>query len=330
MIFYKPSIKENMIVCTLCRHYCSIKKGRTGICGVNKNTGDTIECLVYGYPSAINVDPIEKKPLYHFLPGSKVFSLGTVGCNFHCPFCQNWDISQTSRIDTSHYYSPEKIVDLALENECKSIAYTYNEPTVFYPYARDITLEGKKRGLKNVYVSNGYESEEVINDMAGIIDAINVDLKSFNPDYYKKNLGGDLQKVIENLRLFVEKGIWLEITTLLVPTQNDSLEEIREIASFIAKELGVEIPWHISAFHPAYKELELPETSLTTLKNAYEIGKEEGLQYIYVGNTNFETPTQCPFCGGVLIERSYFRQTSNNLKGSNCPYCGTNIPGVFL
>ena len=332
MIFYKSpkgSNKEKTLVCTLCGHYCRIQEGSTGICGVNKNTGDRIECLVYGYPSAINVDPIEKKPLYHFLPGSNIFSLGTVGCNFHCSFCQNWGISQTSKIDTSHYYSPGSIVDLALENGCKSIAFTYNEPAVFYPYARDIALEGKKKGLKNVYVSNGYESEEVIDDMAGIIDAINVDLKSFSPGYYKKKLGGNLQKVLKNLRLFVKKGLWLEITTHIIPTQNDSLEEIRKIASFIVKELGVDIPWHISAFHPAYKELELPETSLNTLKGAYDIGKQEGLQYIYVGNTSFETPSKCPVCDVVLIERSYFKQTNNHLKGSYCPECGIKVPGVF-
>ena len=220
MKFFKP-YKKDRLQCTLCQHYCKIKVGQTGICGVNKNVGDKIECLVYGYPSAMNVDPIEKKPLYHFLPGTKAFSFGTVGCNFHCPFCQNWSISQTKDVDTSQYFSPERVVKMALEYDCRSIAYTYNEPTIFYPYARDIALEAKKYGLKNVFVSNGFESSEVIDDMKGVMDAVNADLKSFDPKYYKKELGGNLEKILENLKHFVANGIWLEVTTLILPTQND-------------------------------------------------------------------------------------------------------------
>ena len=328
MNFYKP-YKETKQVCLLCQHYCKIKEGNTGICGVNKNVGDKIECQVYGYPSAINVDPIEKKPLYHFLPGSKSFSLGTVGCNFHCSFCQNWSISQTHDIDKSRYFSPEQIVQLALEHDCESISYTYNEPTIFYPYARDIALEAKKFGLKNVFVSNGFESSEVIDDMKGIIDAANIDLKSFDPKYYKKNLGGNLDKILENLKHFVRNGIWVEVTTLIVPTQNDGEEELDSIASFIANELGVDVPWHVTAFHPDYKEQELPATSIETLKMAYDIGKKHGLNYVYIGNVNYETPTRCPSCDEVLVERDYFRQTTNHLSGSQCPKCGNKIPGVF-
>lgn len=329
MKFYKPTDKGERLTCILCQHYCKIKEGQTGICGVNKNVGDKIECLVYGYPSAMNIDPIEKKPLYHFLPGTKAFSFGTVGCNFHCPFCQNWNISQTHDIDTSHYFSPERMVQLALEYDCRSIAYTYNEPTIFYPYARDIALEAQKHGLKNVFVSNGFESSEVIDDMKGIMDAVNADLKSFDPKYYKKELGGNLENILENLKHFMANGIWLEVTTLIVPTQNDSDEELEKIAEFIAKELGVDVPWHITAFHPDYKELDLPPTSVNTLKRAYDIGKKHGLNYIYIGNANFETPTRCPSCDEVLIERDYFRHTQNHLKGSQCPKCGTTIAGVF-
>jgi pyruvate formate lyase activating enzyme len=204
MTYFKAS-KSDKLICTLCQHYCHIKAGKTGICGVNKNVGDHIECLVYGHPSALNVDPIEKKPLYHFLPGSKILSLGTVGCNFHCDFCQNWGISQEHNIDTSNYFSPQRLVELALEHGVPSIAYTYNEPTIFYPYARDIALEGKKHGLKNVYVSNGFESDKVIDDMDGIIDGINIDLKAYNAHYYKKNLGGNLQKVLDNIEHFASK-----------------------------------------------------------------------------------------------------------------------------
>ena len=328
MNFFKP-YKDGKLICTLCRHYCKIKEGKTGICGVNKNTGEKIECLVYGYPSAINVDPIEKKPLYHFLPGTKSFSLGTVGCNFHCSFCQNWTISQTSKIDKSRYFSPKEIVRLALENGCKSISYTYNEPTIFYPYARDIALEAKKSNLKNIFVSNGFESVETIDDMKDIIDGVNIDLKSFNASYYKKELGGELDAVLQNLEHFVKSGIWTEVTTLIVPTQNDTKEELDKIASFIASVLGVDVPWHISAFHPDYKRLELPPTSIESLKMAYDIGKSYGLNYIYIGNVNYDTPTLCPNCSEVLIQRDYFRNVKNNLNGSRCFNCNTVIAGVF-
>jgi len=326
--FYKVQ-SEDRVMCTLCQHYCKIKEGNTGICGVNKNVGGKIECLVYGYPSALAVDPIEKKPLYHFLPNTLAFSLGTVGCNFHCPFCQNWGISQTSTIDKSKYFSPERIVQLAVENGSKSIAYTYNEPTIFYPYARDIALEAQKYGLKNVFVSDGYESKEVIEDMVGIIDAANIDLKAFNEAYYKKELGGNLNTVLESLKLFVQKGIWVEVTTLIVPTKNDSEEELTKIATFIAEELGVHVPWHISAFHPDYKENDLPRTSIETLEKAYGIGKKVGLKYIYMGNCGRENPTLCPQCGERLIERSYFNVKENHLVKGHCPSCHYKLEGVF-
>lgn len=328
MKFYKP-YKRDRLMCILCQHYCKIKEGQSGICGVNKNVGGKIECLVYGYPSSINVDPIEKKALYHFLPGTKAFSFGTVGCNFHCPFCQNWTISQTREVDTSRYFSPELMVQMAIDNDCQSIAYTYNEPTIFYPYARDIALEAKKRGLKNVFVTNGFESSEVIDDMKGIMDAANVDLKSFDAKYYKKELGGDLEKILENLKHFVSNKIWTEVTTLVIPTQNDSEEELNSIAGFIANELGVDVPWHITAFHPDYKTRDLPRTSIESLDRAYDIGKKHGLHYVYKGNVAQESPTLCPNCAEVVIERDYFRNTKNYLKGSHCPKCGTAIAGVF-
>lgn len=327
MKFFKAA-KTDRLVCTLCQHYCKIKEGNTGICGVNKNTGHAIECLVYGYPSALNVDPVEKKPLFHFLPGSKILSLGTVGCNFHCDFCQNWGISQEHRIDTSTYFSPERLVQLALEQGAPSIAYTYNEPTIFYPYARDIALEGQKHGLKNVYVSNGYESKEVIEDMEGIIDGINIDLKAYDEKYYKKNLGGDLNKVLANIEHFAQKKIWMEITTLVVPTQNDSDEELNKIASFLAN-INPSIPWHISAFHPDYKRLDLPRTSLESLDRAYQIGKSHGLKYIYQGNIAKGIDTHCSACGSVLIERDSFRHSTSHLVGNQCPDCGHTLEGVF-
>ncbi|RXJ65566.1 AmmeMemoRadiSam system radical SAM enzyme [Halarcobacter ebronensis] len=330
MNYYKSSSTDSSkLICLLCSHYCELKENQVGVCGVNKNNGKEIECLVYGHVSAFNIDPIEKKPLYHFLPGSKSLSLGTVGCNFHCNYCQNYGISQEKNIDKSNYISPKEIVEIALQRGCESISYTYNEPTIFYPFAKDIALESKKRGLKSVFVSNGYESSEVIDDMKGLIDAANIDLKSFNANYYKTKLGGDLEKVLKNLIHFKKNGIWLEITTLLVPTRNDFDEEIRNIARFIKENLGVNVPWHISAFHPDFKELTLPKTSLQSLKRAYEIAKEENLNYVYIGNIGFENNTFCDNCGNKLISREYFNVKSYRVENGNCNNCRKPLEGIF-
>lgn len=329
MQYYK--VNDNSITCLLCQHYCKIKEGKVGICGINKNTGNKIECLVYGYPAALNIDPVEKKPLYHFLPDTKTFSLGTVGCNFACSFCQNHGISQEHHVNKSHYYSPQHIVDLAIQNNCDSISYTYNEPTIFYPYAKDIALLAKQKGLKNVFVSNGFESTEVIEDMAGIIDAANIDLKSFDEKYYKRSLHGNLNKIIENLKLFKQKGIWIEVTTLIIPTINDSIEELTKIAQFISNELGNDTPWHLSAFHPDYKELDLPSTPMKTLQQAYDIGKESGLHHVYIGNAMIDNPTHCTNCGYEVLNRNRFSITKNKLKNGNlCPKCNTPLQGVFM
>lgn len=327
MQFYKKSGER--LVCQLCSHYCKIKEGQTGICGVNKNVGDKVQCLVYGYPAAINIDPIEKKPLYHFLPGSKSLSFGTVGCNFRCPFCQNWSISQEREINKENYYSAEYLVDIAFQQRCESISFTYNEPTIFYPFARDVAIEAKKFDIKSVFVSNGFESKEVIEDMKGIIDAVNIDLKSFNDKYYKKSLGGKLDVILDNLVRFKENGIHLEITTLIVPTKNDSIDEITKIVKFIKENLGLNVPWHISAFHPDYKEMKLNRTSFKSLKQAYDIAKDYGLNYVYIGNTEFENPTVCKNCNEELITRKYFMVFDNKIKNGCCPKCEQKVDGVF-
>lgn len=326
MNYYKE--EKGKLVCLLCEHYCHLKEGQAGLCGVNKSNGQSIECLVYGYVAALNVDPIEKKPLYHFLPSSKSLSLGTVGCNFKCAFCQNWGISQEKNINQEQYFSPQYIIDLAMSHQCQSISYTYNEPTIFYPYAKDIALKAHQKGLKNIFVSNGFQSKEVIEDMKGLIDAVNIDLKTFNAKYYKK-LGGELQTVLRNLKRFKDLGIWLEITTLIVPTKNDSYEELKAIVSFIKEELGADVPWHISAFHPDYKETKLPATSYESLKMAYDIGKEEGLNYIYMGNINVENSTVCSKCGTTLIQREYMGVREINLDHGACPHCGKILEGVY-
>jgi pyruvate formate lyase activating enzyme len=329
MKFYKSG-KDDKLICTLCGHYCHIGVGNTGICGVNKNTGGKIECLVYGYPAVINVDPVEKKPLYHFLPKTKTLSLGTVGCNFKCSFCQNHGISQEHKINKERYYSPEDIVQLATINKCDSISYTYNEPTIFYPYIRDIAILAHQKGLKNIFVTNGFESIEVLNDMAGLIDGANVDLKSFDEKYYKKELGGNLEKLKGNLKLFKKLGIWIEITTLIIPTINDSDEELEAIATFISNELGNITPWHLSAFHPDYKLLDIGRTPISTLQKAYKIGKDAGLFYVYMGNAGLENNTTCKKCGEVLLDRITYNTIKDNRKnGVLCQKCGEKLDGVF-
>ena len=320
---------ENSITCVLCRHYCTLKESKGAICGINFNESQELVNKVYNHPSALNIDPIEKKPLYHFLPSSTSLSLGTVGCNFKCPFCQNHSISQTSAIDESIVYTPQDIIGLALKNNCKSVSYTYNEPTIWYPYAKDIGILAKEQGLKNIFVSNGYESPEIIEDMNSWVDAINVDLKSFSKEYYKKVLKADLEGVLDSLELFANSDIWLEITTLLVPGDNDSDEEITKMAEFISNNLGTNIPWHLSAFHPDYKMQNTPATSLKLLEKAKSIAKAHNIEYIYLGNVNVDTNTYCNKCGEMLIQRDYFNTKVLSINDNRCTKCNNKIYGVF-
>ena len=325
--FYR--VEGDKIVCQLCRHYCKLKDGQVGICGVNKNEHQELKNLVYGKVSAINIDPVEKKPLYHFLPGSSSLSIGTVGCNFKCPFCQNWQISQTSSLDGSYSVTAKQLVDIALANGCKSISYTYNEPTIFYPFAKDVALLAKEHGLKNIFVSNGFETPEIIEDMVGVIDAFNIDIKGFNNDYYKKSLKGNLDGVLDTLKRLKKHNFWVECTTLIVPQDNDSDEELSKIANFIANELDTNTPWHISAFHPDYKVQNKSHTPLETLQRAYKIGKKAGLKYIYMGNVQNTNTTFCPNCHKALIERKGFRVEKNIINGDSCPYCNEHIAGIW-
>jgi len=329
MKYFKTEDQKEKITCLLCQHYCQLQEGQVGICGVNKNENGSLRTLVYAHPSALNIDPIEKKPLYHLLPATTALSLGTVGCNFKCPFCQNWQISQEKRVDTSVNISPQQIVDLALQNGAASIAYTYNEPTIFYPYAKDIGLLAKKEGLKNIFVTNGFESLEVVKDMASWLDAANVDLKSWDEAYYKRVLKGALEAVKDTLRLMVAEGIWVEVTTLLIEGENDSDEDLKAMADFIAKELGVHVPWHLSAFHPDYKMLDHTNTSLQTLERAQKIAKEAGLLYVYLGNVPVHGDTYCPECNTLLIDRTGYRVTQNKLINGACPQCNRAIEGVW-
>ncbi|MDZ7611913.1 MAG: AmmeMemoRadiSam system radical SAM enzyme [Candidatus Moranbacteria bacterium] len=289
-------IGKDKIQCIACNHYCAIKEGRVGTCGVRQNLGGELKLLVYGKAAAVNVDPIEKKPLYHFLPGSKSFSFGTVGCNFRCDNCQNFDISQISgfkgqlekykNMRLGYDFPPEEIVKKAVENHCRSIAYTYNEPTIFLEYALDTMKLAREKDLKNVWVSNGFMSPEVLEQILPWLDAVNVDLKSFEDEFYRKHCGAGLDPVLENLKKIAESKTWLEVTTLLIPGLSDDRENLQKIAGFIKNELGEEVPWHISAFSGAisWKLRDYPETSAEKMKEAYQIGFEAGLKYVYAGN----------------------------------------------
>ncbi len=329
MKYYREDKEKERITCLLCRHYCQLKEGQTGVCGVNKNEHGRLENLVYGHPVALNVDPVEKKPLYHFLPGAKVLSFGTVGCNFQCPFCQNWDISQRTDINREIKVSPEEMAALALAHGCEAIAYTYNEPTIFYPYAKEIGMIAREKGVKNIFVSNGFETPEVIGDMRRWLDAANIDLKSWSDAYYKKVLKGGLEAVKDTLKRMVDAGIWVEVTTLIVPGENDSDEELASMAGFVSRELGRHVPWHLSAFHPDYKMWEKERTDLDSLIRAKEIGKEAGLHYVYLGNVPVHGDTYCPKCHELVIDRTGYTVTLNRLTEGRCPKCNRAIEGVW-
>lgn len=327
--------KDGNVQCYLCRQRCLIKPGKRGICMVRENREGTLYTLVYDKIAAINIDSIEKKPLFHFFPGSRAFSLGTMGCNFRCSFCQNYQLSQIQdkqgRI-LGDKYGPAELVGLAVKENCKSVAYTYSEPTIFYELARDTMVKAHEAGLHNVFVTNGYMSPEMIADSKGLIDAANVDIKAFDQEFYKKYVKARLEGVLESARLLKENGVWLEITTLLIPGANDGEDELKGLASFIKTELGPDTPWHVSRFHPNYKEDGIPPTPAQSLNRAAEIGKERGLNYVYVGNISPNTyeNTYCPQCGELLMERVGFTMADYNIKSGRCSQCSHTIPGVGL
>ena len=331
-MFYEK-LDDKMVKCNLCSHRCSrIADSKRGICGVRENRDGKLYSLVYGRVAARSVDPIEKKPLFNFLPGSRSYSIATVGCNFRCTNCQNYDISQLPKergIIVGQDVSPEEIVSAAKRNNCESIAYTYSEPTIFFEYAYDIAKHAKKEGIKNVFVTNGYITPEALREISPYLDAANIDLKSFSDDFYRKNCGARLEPVLDSIRLYKSLGIWTEITTLIIPSLNDSEEELHKIAEFI-KEVGEETPWHITQFHPIYKLIDLPRTPVTILRRAREIGLEAGLRYVYEGNVPGENGenTYCYNCGKLLIRRFGYQILENKIKNSACTYCGAKIDGV--
>lgn len=333
-LFYE-TVGEKDVHCFLCPHHCRIKPGDRGRCGVRENNAGRLQALTYARPVAIHVDPIEKKPLYHFYPGSTAFSFGTMGCNFRCSFCQNADIAQapfaTGHI-TGSWLSPEEVVDAAVNFDSETIALTYTEPTVFMEYALETAQEARLRGLRNVFITNGFMSTQALDAIVPYLDAANVDLKAYDDDFYREQCGARLKPVLETIRLMKAKGVWVELTTLIIPDLNDDLEELRRLAEFIAM-TGEDIPWHVSAFHPAHRLLDRGTTPVDTLRIARRIGNEAGLKYVYIGNTPDEEGrhTFCPGCGIKLIDRSdYVGQATPELVQGACARCGDQLHGVGL
>lgn len=331
-MFYTP-LEEGKVRCDLCNHRCLIPLTKRGICGVRENRDGKLFSLVYGRAISLNIDPIEKKPLFHLLPGSTSFSIATVGCNFHCLQCQNHEISQMpvdqKRIEGSQI-PPSQIVSLAKERGCRSISYTYTEPTIYFEYAYETAVLAHREGIRNVFVTNGYMTEEALRKIHPYLDGANVDLKSIQERFYREVCGARLQPVLENLKRMRELGIWVEITTLVIPTLNDSEKEFEAIAQFILT-LGRETPWHISAFYPTYRMTRLPRTSAETLHRAREIGMAAGLWYVYCGNIPGRggEDTYCPGCGRKIIERIGFNVARLEVQQGRCRYCQREIEGVW-
>ena len=331
---YWKKLDGKAVRCELCPHRCIIKEGGVGVCGVRKNIEGELYTLVWPKAVAANVDPIEKKPFFHVLPGTLAYSIATVGCNFRCRFCQNSDISQypilTGKI-AGDELPPAEVVGQAKANGCASIAYTYTEPTVFMEYVIDTARLSAREGMLNLLVTNGYISTDIIRqDLKGLIDGANIDLKSFSDRFYRRLCAGRLQHVLDSIKAYHESGIWLEITTLVIPGENDSREELKDIAGFI-RSVSSDIPWHVSRYFPRYLYDKAPPTPLATIEMAREIGLSEGLKFVYTGNiaSSGGEDTYCPECGSLLISRTGFFVKENNIKKGRCNRCNNVIPGRF-
>ncbi len=330
MLYEKLEKKD--VRCFLCNHNCTIKPSKFGICGMRENVDGVLYTYAYGRVIAANVDPVEKKPLYHFFPGSSSFSIATAGCNFQCGFCQNWQISQTSikkdKNLSGYTLLPEDVVSKALKQGCESISYTYTEPTIFFEYAFDISRLARKKGILNIFVTNGFMSLKALDIIRPYLDACNVDLKSFNDEFYRKVCKGRLQPVLDSIEYMRKIGIWVEVTTLVVPGANDSDEELSGIANFIAS-VDPHIPWHISRFHPDFKFTDTDPTPVATLEKAVSIGQKAGLYFIYLGNVPGDKDTVCPTCKKALISRRGYSISHPEIKKGRCAFCRTPIPGLW-
>ena len=330
---YWSRTKDGKVVCELCPRLCKLSEGQRGLCFVRACENNEIVLTSYGRSSGFCVDPIEKKPLNHFLPGTPVLSFGTAGCNLTCKFCQNWDITKSREMDTlGEVAGPEDIAEAATRLGCRSVAFTYNDPVIFLEYAKDVAAACKARGLRTVAVTAGYINPEPREEFFSFIDAANIDLKAFDDDFYRKVSGGRLEPVLDTLRyLRRETDIWFEITNLVIPGYNDSEEEIRAMSEWIVEELGPDVPLHFSAFHPNYKMRDVPPTSRATLQSARRIAKDAGVHHVYTGNVHDREgdTTYCGACGTKLIERSWYEVLRWNLKDGACPACEVPCAGVF-
>jgi pyruvate formate lyase activating enzyme len=319
--------------CNLCGHRCVIAAGKYGVCRVRENAAGALKSMNYQAVVAVHVDPIEKKPLFHFLPGSRSLSVAAAGCNFQCEFCQNWQISQSPRegAPLGEAVAPEQIVAMAVRNRCESVSYTYTEPTVFFELAYDTARLAKEKGVRNVFVSNGFMTPLAVETISPYLDAINVDLKAFRDETYQRIMKGRLEPVLACLKALAAAKVWVEVTTLVVPGMNDSAAELRQIAEFIAGELGRGVPWHVSRFHGDYRMTHAPGTPLSSLELAARLGKEAGLKYVYCGNVPGERDecTRCPSCGEMLIDRVGFAVRANHLRDGACPHCGEAVEGMW-
>jgi pyruvate formate lyase activating enzyme len=327
--------EDSKVKCYLCAHGCVIDPHKRGICMVRENRDGVLYSLVYGKIISQNVDPIEKKPLFHFLPGSRSYSIATVGCNFQCEHCQNYEISQWPRVEKKEIpgreVTPADIVAGARDSGCASISYTYTEPTIFGEFAYDTAVLARQEGIRNVFVSNGFMTEKSAAILGKVLDADNIDLKSFSDSFYRKTCKARLQPVLDTIERMKELGVWLEVTTLIIPGLNDADQELKELAGFI-KEVGPDIPWHVSAFYPTYKMLNRPRTPAQTLRRARQIGLEAGLRYVYTGNIPGEDgeKTFCYACGALVIDRFGYTIRHNHLKDGRCGQCGAVIDGVWV
>lgn len=328
---YYEKLEDNKVHCYLCPRHCKIGNGKPGFCFIRTNEGGTLYQRAYNQPYAINVDPIEKKPLFHFHPGTNILSIGTAGCNMGCKFCQNWDISKAKHDHNQAFdFTPDSASEKARRNNCLSLAYTYNEPTIWAEYVEDLSRTARSNSLYNVMVTNGYITPEVIDEVYENIDAANVDLKAFTEQFYRKVTLTHLEPVLEALKILKQKGIWIELTTLVIPALNDSREEFTEMCEWVLENLGPEVPMHFTAFHPDYKMKDKPKTPGSTLESARQIALDTGIKYAYVGNVFSESAnTYCPNCQTLLIKRDWHAILEYNLNGNRCPECGEKIPGQF-
>lgn len=326
-------LDESKVRCRLCAHRCLIGPGKTGICGVRENRDGRLMTLVYGRAISANIDPIEKKPLFHFLPGTTSMSIATVGCNMACAHCQNHDISQMPRDHgqiMGSNLSPDEIVSRARDARAASISYTYTEPTIFFEYALDTARAATEAGLKNIFVTNGYMTEDALKEIGSDLHAANVDLKAFSDDFYKKVCQAGLEPVKASISRMKDMGVWIEVTTLIIPGYNDDEDELTRLAEWLAR-VGSEIPWHISCFHPTYRLRDSQTTPAATIHRVRDIGLAAGLQYVYSGNLwgDAGEKTHCRQCGQILIDRVGFSVSANNLRDGNCPHCQTPAAGVW-